>query len=145
MRAATSLLLSTLLMAVGAASPALGVPTTLPVGPDGVVVDAVVVHAVPCADLVDVAGALGVDAVVAIHADEAAPLAVAASMVEGTVGGVLGATCEELDEGMALRVGLLEALDGGFDPAGMALAAEVLGWRREPEAVPVLRRRSSSG
>ncbi len=109
MRAATSLLLSALLMAMGAASPALGLPTTLPVGPDGVVVDAVVVHAVPCADLVDVAGALGVDAVVAIHADEAAPLAVAASMVEGTVGGVLGATCEELDEGMALRVGLLPA------------------------------------
>ena len=40
----------------------------------------------------------------------------------------------------ALVDGLLEALDGGFDPAGMALAAEVLGWRREPEAVPVLRR-----
>lgn len=40
----------------------------------------------------------------------------------------------------ALVDGLLEALDGGFDPAGMALAAEVLGWRREPEAVPVLQR-----
>ena len=44
----------------------------------------------------------------------------------------------------ALVDGLLHALDGGFDPAGMAAAAEVLGWRREPEAVPVLRRLLSS-
>ena len=38
----------------------------------------------------------------------------------------------------ALVHGLLEALEGGFDPAGMAAAAEVLGWRREQAAVPVL-------
>lgn len=40
----------------------------------------------------------------------------------------------------ALVDGLLEALEGGFDPAGMAAAAEVLGWRREQAAVPVLTR-----
>jgi len=40
----------------------------------------------------------------------------------------------------ALVDGLLEALDGGFDPEGMAAAAEVLGWRREAAAAPVLRR-----
>ncbi len=39
----------------------------------------------------------------------------------------------------ALVDGLLEALEGGFDPAGMAAAAEVLGWRRETAAAPVLR------
>ena len=38
----------------------------------------------------------------------------------------------------ALVDGLLEALDGGFDPKGMALAAEVLGWRRERAAVETL-------
>jgi HEAT repeat protein/tetratricopeptide (TPR) repeat protein len=38
----------------------------------------------------------------------------------------------------ALVHGLLEALEGGFDPAGMAAAAEVLGWRREQAATPVL-------
>lgn len=38
----------------------------------------------------------------------------------------------------ALVHGLLEALEGGFDPAGMAAAAEVLGWRREKAAQPVL-------
>jgi HEAT repeat protein len=39
----------------------------------------------------------------------------------------------------ALVDGLLQALDGGFDPSGMAAAAEVLGLRREPMAVPILR------
>lgn len=39
----------------------------------------------------------------------------------------------------ALVDGLLEALDGGFDPAAMAAAIEVLGWRREKTAGPVLR------
>lgn len=38
----------------------------------------------------------------------------------------------------ALVDGLLEALEGGFDPAGMVAAAEVLGWRRETAALPVL-------
>ena len=46
----------------------------------------------------------------------------------------------------ALVNGLLEALEnGGIDPSGMALAAEVLGWRREPAAAPVLRRLMSTG
>jgi HEAT repeat protein len=40
----------------------------------------------------------------------------------------------------ALVDGLLNALDGGFDPTGMATAAEVLGWRRERAASPTLRR-----
>jgi len=40
----------------------------------------------------------------------------------------------------ALVDGLLEALEGGFDPEGMAAAAEVLGWRREAAAGPVLRK-----
>ena len=40
----------------------------------------------------------------------------------------------------ALVDGLLQALDGGFDPSGMASAAEVLGLRREPVAVPILRK-----
>jgi len=40
----------------------------------------------------------------------------------------------------ALVDGLLEALEGGFDPEGMAAAAEVLGWRREAAAAPVLRK-----
>ena len=40
----------------------------------------------------------------------------------------------------ALVDGLLEALEGGFDPEGMAAAAEVLGWRREVSAAPVLRK-----
>jgi tetratricopeptide (TPR) repeat protein len=40
----------------------------------------------------------------------------------------------------ALVDGLLEALEGGFDPEGMAAAAEVLGWRREVTAAPVLRK-----
>jgi hypothetical protein len=40
----------------------------------------------------------------------------------------------------ALVDGLLRALEGGFDPAGMAAAAEVLGLRRESEAVPILRK-----
>ncbi len=39
----------------------------------------------------------------------------------------------------ALVDGLLEALEGGFDPEGMAAAAEVLGWRREAAAARVLR------
>lgn len=38
----------------------------------------------------------------------------------------------------ALVDGLLEALEGGFDPNGMAAAAEVLGWRREEAAVETL-------
>jgi HEAT repeat protein len=38
----------------------------------------------------------------------------------------------------ALVDGLLEALEGGFDPEGMAAAAEVLGWRREVAAASVL-------
>ncbi len=46
----------------------------------------------------------------------------------------------------ALVDGLLEALEGGgIDPAGAALAAEVLGWRREHEAAPVLRRLMGTG
>jgi tetratricopeptide (TPR) repeat protein len=40
----------------------------------------------------------------------------------------------------ALVSGLLDALEGGFDPTGMSAAAEVLGWRRELAAVPTLRR-----
>jgi HEAT repeat protein len=40
----------------------------------------------------------------------------------------------------ALVDGLLEALEGGFDPSGMAAAAEVLGLRRESMAVPILRK-----
>jgi len=40
----------------------------------------------------------------------------------------------------AIVDGLLEALDGGFDPNGMAAAADVLGWRREKAAVETLRR-----
>jgi HEAT repeat protein len=40
----------------------------------------------------------------------------------------------------AMVDGLLEALEGGFDPEGMAAAAEVLGWRRETAAAGVLRK-----
>ncbi|MCK6503523.1 HEAT repeat domain-containing protein [Myxococcota bacterium] len=39
----------------------------------------------------------------------------------------------------ALVLGLLEALDGDRDPLSVALVAEVLGWRREREAVERLR------
>jgi HEAT repeat protein len=40
----------------------------------------------------------------------------------------------------ALVDGLLRAFEGGFDPSGMASAAEVLGLRRERMAVPILRK-----
>lgn len=45
----------------------------------------------------------------------------------------------------ALVDGLLEALEDGTDPSSLALAAEVLGWRREPAAVSVLRRHAAPG
>jgi len=46
----------------------------------------------------------------------------------------------------ALVDGLLEALtETGMEPTGVALAAEVLGWRREAAAVPVLRALLTSG
>lgn len=40
----------------------------------------------------------------------------------------------------ALVHGLLEAVERGGDPAGLALAIEVLGWRREPASTDILRR-----
>lgn len=45
----------------------------------------------------------------------------------------------------ALVDGLLEALEDGTDPSSLAAAAEVLGWRREPAAVEVLRRHAAPG
>ncbi|MFT4979512.1 MAG: HEAT repeat protein [Myxococcota bacterium] len=45
----------------------------------------------------------------------------------------------------ALVDGLLEALEDGVDPSSLAAAAEVLGWRREPAAVEVLRRYTEPG
>ncbi|MEL6347799.1 MAG: HEAT repeat domain-containing protein [Myxococcota bacterium] len=40
----------------------------------------------------------------------------------------------------ALADGLLELLEAGDEPSSLAAAAEILGWRREPAAVTVLRR-----
>ena len=45
----------------------------------------------------------------------------------------------------ALVLGLVEALDEAGDPAAVAAAAEVLGWRREPEAVSRLRELTAEG
>ena len=45
----------------------------------------------------------------------------------------------------ALVDGLLEALEDGTDPRSLSAAAEVLGWRREPAAVGVLRRHATPG
>lgn len=45
----------------------------------------------------------------------------------------------------ALVMGLLEALDGTHDPAAVAAAVEVLGWRREGEALGRLRELAGEG
>ncbi|NOY26275.1 MAG: hypothetical protein GXP62_10425, partial [Oligoflexia bacterium] len=45
----------------------------------------------------------------------------------------------------ALAMGLIEALDQDGDPAAVAAAAEVLGWRREGEAVTRLRELAGAG